>query len=540
MKAGIWNLLALGAVLGVGTWVASSLLFRAKLPPDFPHLPDTRAMSPAIRNLLAAADQDARKHPRSAEAMGKLGMAYHANDDLEQAAAAYRIASRLAPGEVQWVYCQALLQEEYGNEDAEFSLLRQTVALKHDYVPALIKLADGYFKQEKLDDAARDYGLAAKDANLQASFGLARVAARRDDSNKVIEYAEPLARAYPSVRPPFQLLETAYEKAGRPDKAALMREALLSGKFTDVPPAADPVADRLTDLSYSSTRLLKAAGLQSRFGYPDRAIQIARRARDTNPADPDIPAFLAHTLIAFYPDRPEAMDRALTELSEYLRLKPDDPVPLFSFANDFCEKPKPAAATERLRVLMIPYAGRPDAHYYLGLVLDAQEKIEEALSQYQAALAHHPNDSRVYNKLGLLMDKAGKPDRAVAYLEKSVQLDPPNTIARFNLGVALMQQGNYSRGFEELAEVLRVHPHDAATHFVMGFGYLFTKGIDDAVAHFREGLGYKADDPEAHYGLGTALSIQGKRQDAVAELREALRLRPNYPDALELLHQLER
>jgi tetratricopeptide (TPR) repeat protein len=543
MRAGLWKLVALAAVLGVSTWIASSFLLPAKLPEGFPKLPDVQTMGPAARKLLVTADKEARRQPRSAEAVGRLGMAYHANDYLEQAAAAYRIASRLAPGDAQWVYCRALLQEENGNEEAQLELLQQTVALKPDHAPALLKLADGFFKQDKLDEAVRHYELAAKaspkDANLQASFGLARVASRREDWNKVVEYAAPLCRTYPTVRPPFQLLQKAYDELGQPEKAAALREVLLSGKFTDVPPAGDPARDQLAGLSYSSTRLLKEAGLQSRFGYPDRAIQIARRAAEANPADADIRSFIARTLLTFYPDQPDAVGEALTQLGEYLRLKPDDPAPLWTFANDFCEKPKAAAATGRLRVLMIPYAGRADSHFYLGLVADEQGNIEEAYSQYQAALQNNPSDSKVYNKLGLLMDKAGKPDGAAAYLQKSVKLDPSNTVARFNLGVALMQQGNYTRGLEELGEVLRVHPHDAATQFVMGFAFLFTKRIDEAESRFRQGLRYKPDDPEAHYGLGSALSMQGKREDAVAELREAVRLRPNYPEAQELLQRLE-
>jgi tetratricopeptide (TPR) repeat protein len=539
----LFSLAGLAVVLAAGTWWLSSILLPAKLPSDFPNLPDTHAMSPGARTLLAGADKDARRHPQSADAIGKLGMAYQANEFPAQAAAAYRIAARLAPRDPQWVYCQALLAEENGNEKEQFDLLQQTVRLKPDHVPALLKLADGYFKQDKLDEAARDYELAARasdrDSNLQATFGLARVAARREEWNKVIEYTVPLCRDYPLARPPYQLLQKAYEATGHPDKAAAARDTVLSGKFTDVPPVKDPLNDQLVDLSYSSTRLLKAAGLLSRFGYPDRGVQVARRAAEANPTDPDIRNFIAHTLITFYPDKPDAVDEAVNELGECLRLKPDDPVPLWSFANDFFETPKAAPAIQRIRALMRPYADRADAHFYLGLAAEAQGDNHEAFDQYQAALKNNPNDSKVYNKLGLMLDKAGQLDGAIAYLEKSVELEPSNTVARFNLGVALMQQGNYNRGLQELGEVLRLHPRDAATDFVMGFAYLYSKKIDLAAAKFREGLRYKPDDPEAHFGLASALSIERKREDAVAELHEALRLRPNYPEAQELLRQIE-
>jgi tetratricopeptide (TPR) repeat protein len=544
LKAGTLKLVGLAAVLAVSTWMLSSTLLSLKLPADFPKLPDAQAMGPDLRNLLAGADRDARKHPASAEAAGKLAMAYHANDYFEQAGAAYRIAARLAPRDPQWVYCQALLREEQGNEKEQFDLLQQTVALKPGHVPALLKLADGFFKQDKLDEAARHYELAAKasgkDSSLQAAFGLARIAARRGEWNKVVEYAAPLCRSYPLVRPPYQLLQTAYEALGQPDKAAEEREAILSGKLTDVPPVKDPAEDRLANLSYSSTRLLKVAGLLSRFGYPDRAVQVASRAAEANPTDPDIRDFIARTLLASYPDKPDAIEEALTQLAECLRLKPDDPVPLWRFSNDFFATPKTPAAVQRLSAMIRPYAGRADAHFYLGLAADARGDKQEAASQYQAALKNDPNDSNLYYKLGLMLDKAGKFDGAVAYLQKSVELDPSNTIARFNLGVVLMQQSNYGRGLRELGEVLRIHPHDAATHFVVGFAYLYTRRIDEAVASFRQGLRYKPDDAEAHYGLGSALSIQHKREDAVAELREALRLQPNYPEARQLLRELDR
>ena len=146
-------------------------------------------------------------------------MAYHANLFLEQAARAYRIAARLAPGDYQWVYCQAFLQEESGNEQEQVKLLQQTVRLKPDHVPALLKLADGEFKRDRLDEAARYYERAARRprgrSSLQAAFGLGRVAARRQEWNKVIEHVAPLSRTYPYLQPPYELLQEAYEALGQ-------------------------------------------------------------------------------------------------------------------------------------------------------------------------------------------------------------------------------------------------------------------------------------------------------------------------------------
>ena len=534
---------ALAVALATITWLLAPILLPERVPDDFPKLPDLRTVNPGLRALLQGADQEARRRPGSAEAVGKLGMAYHANVFLEQAAGAYGIAARLAPNDYQWVYCQAFLQEENGNEPEQVKLLQQTVRLKPDHVPALLKLADGAFKRDRLDEAAHYYELASKVPDsrsfLQAAFGLGRVAARRREWNQVIEHVAPLTRTYPYLQPPYELLQEAYEALGQADKAAEARQNITLSRSKVVPPPQDPLNDQLISLSYNSTRLLKQAGLLSRFGYPDQSIQVARRAAEADPKDPDIRDFIAHTLLASYPNKPEAVDEALTQMSECLWLRPNDPVPLWRFTNDFFDTPKTAAAVDRLRAVVRPYADRPDAHFYLGLIANAQGDTAEALSQFQAALKNDPTNSGIYDKLGVVLDRTANLDGAIVYFQKAVQLAPTNTVARFNLGVALLQRGKDSQGLTELGEVLRLKPHDAATHFCMGFAFLYSKRIEEAVSNFNEGLRYKPDDAEAHFGLGSALSIERKREGAVAA-REAIRLRPNYPEAQALLQQLER
>jgi len=365
------------------------------------------------------------------------------------------------------------------------------------------------------------------------------VAARRREWTQVIEHVAPLTRTYPYLQPPYELLQEAYEALGQADKAAEARQNIALSKSKIVPPPEDPLNDQLIALSYNSTRLLKQAGLLSRFGYPDQAIQVARRAAEADTRDPDIRNFIARTLLTAYPNKPEAIDEALTQMSECLRLKPDNPIPLWGFANVFFETPKPPAAVERLSALLMPFADRGDAHFFLGMVADARGQDVEAVSQYEAALKNNSNNAAVYIKLGLVCEREAKFDQAIAYFQKAVQLDPVNTIARFNLGVVFLQRGKDSQGLKELGEVLRLKPHDAATHFCLGFAYLYSKRIEEAISNFNEGLRYQPDDAEAHFGLASALSIERRREDAVAALRESIRLRPNYPEAQALLQQLE-
>ena len=72
-----------------------------------------------------------------------------------------------------------------------------------------------------------------------------------------------------------------------------------------IPPVDDSFNDELVLLSCSSTRLLKQAGQLSHLGYPDRGLEVARRAEQSEPGDPDVRFFIAHTLLTSNPDKPE-------------------------------------------------------------------------------------------------------------------------------------------------------------------------------------------------------------------------------------------
>lgn len=534
----------LAAALGIAAWLLAPVLLPVKLPPDFPALPDLKPFNPALRAAVEAADKEARRKPGSAEAVGKLALVYHANMLFEQAAPAYRIAARLAPRDVDWIYGQAYLQEETGNEKEQVRLLRETLRLQPAHVPSLIKLADWSFKADRLDEAERYYELAARvnggAAVLQGTLGLGRIASRRRDWKKVLDHILPLTRSYSHVLAVHELLREAYTGLGQTDNAAASRHNADLAQWKVVPPADDPFTDRLLAVCHSTTRLLKQAGVFGRVGRPDRAIDIARRATQADPSEPDAHNYLARALLTFFADKPEAVEEGLNHLAECLRLRPDDLLPLWSFTDDFFKSPKTPAATQRLRGLLAPHAGRDDAHYYLGLVAEAGGDAAEAAAQFRAAIKHDPGSSAAYHKLGVVLLASGKLNEAVPYLQKAVQLNGGNYNARLNLGVALMERGDYGQALKELGELLQLTPNDAAARSCMGFSYLYSRRPQEAEREFRYGLRLQPGDPDARYGLASALAAQRKRDDALAEVRQALSLRPNFPAAQELLQQLAR
>ena len=82
--------LVLIASVGVAVRVRSRAAAATMLPP----LPDLAGQPPAVVEHLRNADAQARRDPASADAVGALGMAYHADLFYDAAADAYRAAAR--------------------------------------------------------------------------------------------------------------------------------------------------------------------------------------------------------------------------------------------------------------------------------------------------------------------------------------------------------------------------------------------------------------------------------------------------------------
>jgi len=543
-KSWLWKTAILAGALGLGTWLLLSVLVPVKLPEDFPKPPDLREQNAELSSLLNGADAAARKRPGSADDIGRLAMIYHSNQFYSQAASAYQIAARLAPDEYRWPYCQALMQEENGEEQALFRLLQQTIRLKPDYLPALVKLGDLSFKQDRLEEARRYYDSSITRAiggfPLQARFGLGRIAARQQDWKRVVELMEPLTREYPQIRPPRQLLADAYEALGQADKAAEELKHFQRPNLTVVPPVDDPLSVEILSLCCSSTRLLKQAGYLSRFSFSEEVLRLSRRAVEVEPMDADARHFLAIALFNVKGTDPGAVEEALAQLREGLRLRPGDPHPLVLAGEIFFRQKKTDRQVEQMRFLLAQNAGSAEAHYYLGLAAERLGNKNDAAAQYRAAVKTNPDYAEPNYRLGLLLAQEGKHDEAIGFFQKAVRIKPAYTRARFNLAAALEQNGRTAEAVAQYTEVLRLDANDFEAHMNLGLVLGKLGRLEEVRRHFGEAVRIRPDDPQSHYALGIALAGLKKNAEAVEEFRQALKLKPDYAEALRQLQQLER
>jgi Ca-activated chloride channel family protein len=80
------------------------------------------------------------------------------------------------------------------------------------------------------------------------------------------------------------------------------------------------------------------------------------------------------------------------------------------------------------------------AHYNLGNAFMSQNKIEDAIKEYDAASKFERNKirlSKIYHNMGVLFQMARRYDLAVASYQQSLRNDPTNNETRYNYALCL-------------------------------------------------------------------------------------------------------
>jgi tetratricopeptide (TPR) repeat protein len=175
--------------------------------------------------------------------------------------------------------------------------------------------------------------------------------------------------------------------------------------------------------------------------------------------------------------------------------------------------------------------GSRAARYNLGVVLQSEGRIEDAIRQYGAALEIDPGDLLSHNNLGIALRTQGRLEEAVAHYEAALAIAPEFARARTNLGDALHAQGRVGEAIREYEKALRVRPDFAGAHYNLGVALRSLDRIDEAISHYEIVLELAPDAVDARVNLGEALQAQGRFDEAIRHYERALELSPGFPPA---------
>jgi serine/threonine-protein kinase len=170
-------------------------------------------------------------------------------------------------------------------------------------------------------------------------------------------------------------------------------------------------------------------------------------------------------------------------------------------------------------------------HNNLGNVLQAQGQLDEAIDEYQKALAIDPNLAPTHNNLGGALKDQGKLDEAIDEYQKALAIDPKLAPAHVGLGNALKAQGQVAEAIKEYQKAIDLDPKLAQAHNGLGSALEAQGKVDEAIKEYQKAIALDPKFALAHYDLGVALKAQGKVDEAIAEYKKAIDLNPKLAQA---------
>jgi len=170
-------------------------------------------------------------------------------------------------------------------------------------------------------------------------------------------------------------------------------------------------------------------------------------------------------------------------------------------------------------------------HFNRGEELANQGKHEEAIAEYEQALATEPNDWKtsewkIRDRLSRSLMALGRTPQALAQIRASLEILPGNPEMQTNLANLLFSMGRPDEALQHIGTAIRLTPANPKLWYNRATMRLQRGDGAAAISDYNEAIRLDATYADAYFGRGTALSGNGDRAAALRDFRKALEVAP--------------
>jgi tetratricopeptide (TPR) repeat protein len=227
-------------------------------------------------------------------------------------------------------------------------------------------------------------------------------------------------------------------------------------------------------------------------------------------------------------------DEARSRIAQAIGTAPKDPY-LHLIAGRLETSQKSYDAAERhLRQAIDIDPDFLDGYLALATVYAQQNRMRDALGQFEELAKKQPRSLSINTAIGLLHEMLNEPAKAKEAYEKVVALDSSAGVASNNLAWMYAQDGGDLNVALKLAQAAKAKmPDRPEVNDTLGWIYV-KKGLGSlAVQPLQQAISARPQRPAYHYHLGMAYVATGDKQKARESLEKALSLDSNFNGANE-------
>jgi adenylate cyclase len=149
------------------------------------------------------------------------------------------------------------------------------------------------------------------------------------------------------------------------------------------------------------------------------------------------------------------------------------------------------------------------------------ERAEKLLTQ---ALALAPRSALVHTVKGGLLRAEGRWDEAIVEYEIALASDRNLALAIFGIGICKVMTGSVEEAVQTFEQSIRLDPHNVYRYLWLGLSHLLQSRVDEAIRWLEKARSISPRVWYPHAALASAYGLNGQTECAAAELAEVRRL----------------
>jgi type IV pilus assembly protein PilF len=174
----------------------------------------------------------------------------------------------------------------------------------------------------------------------------------------------------------------------------------------------------------------------------------------------------------------------------------------------------------------------PSIRYYLGVAYHGKKLSQEALASFKDAISLKPDYSDAHNYLGIIYAEMGSWDQAIGEYQKAVAniLYETPASAYNNMGYAYFKKGNYQAALASFDEAYVKDPNTTLSPLIeknRGMTLFATGRIKQAIQRLGKSIENAPDFPETHYWLAKCYLELKDTKTASQEFQFVLKTAPD-------------